>query len=116
MILQLVETQKKERFEKRTSEEYDDSNVKAIMAISISIDDEVLGVITFDFTDFSQKYKDELKAIQAVEEGQSLPPGGSWELQRWFALAESCRDIIQPMLGNDMELQYKNLFEEEWKI
>lgn len=111
-----IETQKKERFEKRTSEEYDDSNVKAIMAISISIDDEVLGVITFDFTDFSQKYKDELKAIQAVEEGQSLPPGGSWELQRWFALAESCRDIIQPMLGNDMELQYKNLFEEEWKI
>lgn len=96
----------------------DDSNeaIKAILAIPIICNEQLIGAITFDFSDLPNKYKDELKQMRDIELKQDLLAiESNLEVQRWLRLGEACRQIIQPMLGGELKLQYKNLYEEEWK-
>lgn len=109
-----LEVQRREKFED-IAPDHDDNTI-AILAIPIISNDQLVGAITFDFYQLPKKYEDEVEALEKVELDENLASKENLEIQRWFMLAESCRKIIEPMLGDEMELQYKNLFEEEWKI
>ena len=106
---------KREEYKERTSDDAYDSEVKAILAIPIiSNSQQIIGAITFDFSEFPKKYSDEINKMKAIGINKKLVGKNRLEVQRWFELAESCKKIIQPMLGSEINPQFKKLFEEAW--
>lgn len=91
-------------------------DAKAILAIPIISGDRLLGAITFDFVDLPPKYKYDLSKMERLELNQAITAGEDLEVFRWLNLAESCRGIIQSMLGSEIKLEYNALYKEEWKL
>ncbi|MGN9096862.1 hypothetical protein [Flintibacter porci] len=93
----------------------DKMDAKAILAIPIISGGRLIGAITFDFSDLPSKYKKELSKMKSMAQDKAVTGRENLEVFRWLNLAESCRRIIQPMLGSEINLQYNALYKEEWK-
>ena len=93
----------------------DKMDAKAILAIPIISGVRLIGAITFDFSDLPSKYKKELSKMKSMAQDKAMTGRENLEVFRWLNLAESCRRIIQPMLGSEINLQYNALYKEEWK-
>ena len=100
-------------FQKGVSPRGDDETI-AIMAIPIITTDKMIGAITFDFCSLPERYMSVVENLKRINTKTTPTSTTEQVLQDWFMLAESCRQIIQPMLGSAIELQYRTLFEEKW--
>lgn len=95
-----------ERFKKET-------DMSAILAAPIYCNHKMVGAVTFDFNKLSSKYQKSMAELKALSFGSEV--SGDVILCSWLHMAESCARMITHMLGDEIETQYKDLYEEEWK-
>ena len=91
-----------------------DSDMSAIVAAPIIIDNEMIGAVTFDFHKISTAYNADVNKLVYLEFDNDVDSSNI--LHKWFGMAETCADIIKSLLGDEIEISYKDLFGEEWHI
>lgn len=89
------------------------TDMSAILAAPIYVGSKMIGAVTFDFHKLSNKYTAEVGTLSKLECEKPVDTGNI--LHTWFDMAEACSKIITNMLGNEIEISYKELYEEEWK-
>lgn len=90
-----------------------DTDMSAILAAPIYIGNKMFGAVTFDFHMLSSKYTTGVDYLGQLEYEKAVDKSNI--LHKWFDMAERCAQIITNMLGNEIEICYKELYEEEWK-
>lgn len=85
----------------------------AILAMPITINSELLGTLTFDFAELPCNY---LKIVEKLKKNSNISEEilGS-DLGKLFDEIEKCGEIVVKLLGQEMKMEYKVLYEEEWK-
>lgn len=84
-----------------------------IMSVPLMNEDECIGAITFDFAEFGEKYLNDVTEINNLKDGAEVEKKN--EILKYFSLAGTCAEIVQKILGQDIKIQYKDLFNENWK-
>ena len=84
-----------------------------IMSVPLMNEDECIGAITFDFAEFGEKYLNDVTEINNLKDGAEVEKEN--EILKYFSLAGTCAEIVQKILGQDIKIQYKDLFNENWK-
>ena len=90
-----------------------DTDMSAILAAPIYVDSKIVGAVTFDFNKPSSKYEGSVANLKDMGCGVDIDVDNV--LHNWFYLAEHCAQIITHMLGDEIVIYYKELYEEEWK-
>lgn len=90
------------------------TDMSAILAAPIYDGSKMIGAVTFDFHKLSSKYTTGVDTLSKLECKKAVDSGSI--LHQWFDMAEACAGIITNMLGNEVEISYQELYEEEWKI
>lgn len=90
-----------------------DTDMSAILAAPIYADGNMIGAVTFDFNKLPSKYENSVNNLKSLPFNSSIDSNNI--LQSWFHMAESCAQIVTYMLGNEIEIYYTDLYEEEWK-
>ena len=102
------ETRKKEE----NLEKMRDDEMTALLAAPIIRNLNLIGAVTFDFSIMPSIYSKEIDKMKLLENEKTVE--SELVLNKWFCMAKFCTDIITPMLGNELEVEYKYLYEEEW--
>ena len=84
-----------------------------ILSVPLMDDEECIGAITFDFAEFGTEYMDNVKELKGLANGDSVRAEN--QICKYFAFAGTCADIVQKIIGHDIKVQYRDLFNENWK-
>ena len=98
--------------EERDIEKFKEDETIGILAVPLRVNEELIGAITFDFAEFTDLYKGNLENLQESRIGAELDQ--TMEICKYFSLADICAEIVLKMLGQDIKIQYKDLFNESW--
>lgn len=89
-----------------------DTDMSAILAAPIYVGDKMVGAVTFDFNKLSSKYGVEVTELKSLNFDAEIANNSI--LHSWFYMAESCAGIVEHMIGSEIEIYFKDLYEEEW--
>lgn len=94
-----------------------DEDTAGILAVPLTRDQRIIGVLTFDFLKLPLEYMECQGDLEKYKEGVSIPKSSSVynSLKEWFTIAIECRNIIVNMLGQNVGTEYKKLYEDEWR-
>ncbi len=107
-----LERRMKTTKEEQNIEKFKEDETIGILAVPLRVNEELIGAITFDFAEFTDLYKDNLENLQESRIGAELDQ--TMEICKYFSLADICAEIVLKMLGQDIKIQYKDLFNESW--
>ena len=93
-------------------EKFKEDETIGILTVPLSVNEELIGAVTFDFAEYTDLYKADLKNLQVFQTGAELDR--EMEVCKYFSLAGICAEIVLKMLGQDIKIQYKDLFNERW--
>lgn len=93
-------------------EKFKEDETIGILTVPLSANEELIGAVTFDFAEFTDLYKDDLPNLQVFRAGTELKQ--TMEICKYFSLAGICAEIVLKMLGQDIKIQYKDLYNERW--
>ena len=94
-------------------EKFKEDETIGILSVPLMDEEECIGAITFDFAKFGPEYTKNAEELTKLADGASVSP--QTQIGRYFALADTCAEIVQKMLGHDIKIQYRDLFNETWK-
>lgn len=92
----------------------EDKDTVAILAAPLILNNEFIGVITFDFASLPLSYLAKVKELKEMEVGTALEGENYAILNEMFEIVNKCIDIIIHMLGQACETEYKKLYQEDW--
>lgn len=93
---------------------FKDDEMEAILAAPIKHNNEMIGAVTFDFAFFSDNYSKEVDRMKSLEKDTRIDDD-NFLVSRWLSSSKECASIIEKMLGNEIEVQFRELYHEEWK-
>lgn len=97
----------------KTIEKFKEDETIGILSAPIMNNEECIGAITFDFARFDSGYVKDAKLLKEIPDGGDVDSDN--QICKYFVLADMCTKIVQKMLGQDISIQYKELFKGNWE-
>lgn len=87
----------------------------AILAVPLLKEGKIYGTLTFDFAELPLQYENKLSEYKQLKENVRLQQAEVGVLTEMFENAKVCGEIVTNLLGQYVDTNYMELYEEEWK-
>lgn len=92
---------------------FKEDDMQAILAAPIMRDNEMIGAVTFDFASFPELYSKQIECMKNYAVDTRIYENVL--VSDWLSASAECASIVEKMLGDEINVLYGKLYDEEWK-